>query len=289
MTHKLSHNEQSKLFWDNNGYTWNIRVSPVNPSEDDLNIYKKYLIDGKKNKKVLLLGSTPLLRSLLSEVGFKNYVVADFSFAVIETSLRALNKLGINLSTENEIWLKSDWLDMPLELESFDCIVGDMVFTQIEPHKQPLFVEKLASLLKPKGYFIGRVHICNLNVNDREPRKIIEEILSSKDLENTVEQRFALLYKLRDRLRNNKTQTTSPHTIISELLKYQTSDEKKRDFLRSVVNMISRRAEIGLPFISQTKDEFMNVIFKEFSLETIVTASDYTSEYFPIYVLQKKT
>src|SRR3989338_9178583 len=102
LSHKLSHDEQSKLFWDNNGYAWNIRVSPVNPSEDDLNIYKKYLIDGKKNKKVLLLGSTPSLRHLLSEVGFKNYVVADFSFATIKNSLRALDKLGINLDPENE-------------------------------------------------------------------------------------------------------------------------------------------------------------------------------------------
>src|SRR3972149_2329529 len=250
LANKLSRNEQSKLFWDN-GYAWNIRVSPVNPSKD--------------------------------------YVIADFSFVTIEKSLQALNKLGINLDAENEIWLKSEWLVMPLGPKSLDYIVGDMVFTQIEPHKQPLFVEKLASLLKPNGYFIGRVHICNPNFYDREPKKIIEEILSSKDLENTVEQRFALLYRLRDRLRDNKTQTTSPHTIINELLKYQTSDEKKLDFLRSVVNMISRRAEIGLPFISQTKDELANVISKEFSLETIVTASDYASEYFPIYVLRKKT
>ncbi|OGF70164.1 hypothetical protein A3H65_02315 [Candidatus Giovannonibacteria bacterium RIFCSPLOWO2_02_FULL_45_14] len=288
LANKLSRNEQSKLFWDN-GYAWNIRVSPVNPSKDDLRLYKKYLTAKGDKKKTLLLGSTPLLRRLLGELEFKDYVIADFSFVTIEKSLQALNKLGINLDAENEIWLKSEWLVMPLGPKSLDYIVGDMVFTQIEPHKQPLFVEKLASLLKPNGYFIGRVHICNPNFYDREPKKIIEEILSSKDLENTVEQRFALLYRLRDRLRDNKTQTTSPHTIINELLKYQTSDEKKLDFLRSVVNMISRRAEIGLPFISQTKDELANVISKEFSLETIVTASDYASEYFPIYVLRKKT
>ena len=224
LSHKLSHDEQSKLFWDNNGYAWNIRVSPINPSENDLNIYKKYLTGDGNNKKVLLLGSTPLLRHLLSEQGFKNYVVTDFSFTTIENSLRALDKLGINLNTENEIWLKSNWLDMPLEPESFDYIVGDMVFTQIEPNRQSFFIKKISSLLRPDGYFIGRIHICNSNIYDREPRKIIEEILTSETFKNTTEQRFALLYKLRDRLRNNKTQTTSPHTIINELLKYQTSD-----------------------------------------------------------------
>jgi len=286
---KLPHHEQSRLFWDNNGYTRNLRVSPANPSEDDLRLYKKYLTDGGNNKRVLLLGSTPLLRHLLSEAGFKNYVVADFSFTAIENSLQALNKLGIDLNPENEIWLKSDWLEMPLEPESYDCIMGDMVFTQIEPSKQPLFVKKISSLLKQKGNFIGRMYICNTNFDYKDPEKIIEEILYSKDFKNTVEQRFALLYRLRDRLRDRKTQTTSPHIIVDEILQYKTQDEKELDFLRSVVKMVSRRAEVGLPFITQTKDELMDAILKEFLLETSATASDYASEYFPIYVLRKKT
>ena len=286
---KLPHHEQSKLFWDNNGYIRNLRISPANPSEDDLRLYKKYLTDEKNNKKVLLLGSTPLLRHLLSEAGFKNYVVADFSFTAIENSLQALNKLGIDLEPENETWLKSEWLEMPLEPESFDCIMGDMVFTQIEPSKQPLFVKKISSLLKQKGNFIGRMYICNTNFDYKDPEKIIEEILFSEDFENTVEQRFALLYRLRDRLRDRKTQTTSPHVIVDEILQYKTQDEKELDFLRSVVKMVSRRAEVGLPFITQTKDELADVISKEFLLEASATASDYPSEYFPIFVLRKKT
>ena len=286
---KLPHHEQSRLFWDNNGYTRNLRVSPANPSEDDLRLYKKYLTDGGNNKRVLLLGSTPLLRHLLSESGFKNYVIADFSFTAIENSLQALNKSGNDFDAENEIWLKSEWLEMPLEPESFDCIMGDMVFTQIEPSKQPLFVKKISSLLKQSGAFIGRMYMCNTNFDYKDPEKIIEEILFSEDFENTVEQRFALLYRLRDRLRDRKTQTTSPHVIVDEILQYKTQDEKELDFLRSVVKMVSRRAEVGLPFITQTKDELMDAILKEFLLETSATASDYASEYFPIYVLRKKT
>ncbi|HEY4495573.1 MAG TPA: class I SAM-dependent methyltransferase [Candidatus Paceibacterota bacterium] len=286
---KLPHHEQSKLFWDNNGYIRNLRISPANPSEDDLRLYKKYLTDEKNNKKVLLLGSTPLLRHLLSEAGFKNYVVADFSFTAIENSLQALNKLGIDLEPENETWLKSEWLEMPLEPESFDCIMGDMVFTQIEPSKQPLFVKKISSLLKPRGNFIGRMYICNTNFDYKDPKKIIEEILFSEDFENTTEQRFKLLYRLRDRLRDKKTQTTSPHIIINEILQYKTQDEKELDFLRWAAKMVSGRAEIGLPFITQTKDEITDVISKEFLLEASTTASDYSSEYFPIYVLHKKT
>src|SRR3989344_8321283 len=286
---KLPHHEQSRLFWDNNGYTRNLRVSPANPSEDDLRLYKKYLTDGGNNKRVLLLGSTPLLRHLLSESGFKNYVITDFSFATIENSLRALDKLGIDLDPENEIWLKSDWIEMPLEPQSYDCVIGDMVFAQIEPGKQPLFVKKLASLLKQKGSFIGRMYMCNSNFNYKDPKKIIEEILYSKDFENTVEQRFALLYRLRDRLRDKKTQVTFPHIIVDEILQYKTKDEKELDFLRSVVKMVSRRAEVGLPFITQTKDELMDVISKEFLLEASAAASDYESKYFPIHIMRKKT
>ncbi|KKR84838.1 MAG: hypothetical protein UU33_C0007G0004 [Candidatus Azambacteria bacterium GW2011_GWF1_41_10] len=283
---KLPYREQSRLFWDNNGYTRNLRISPANPSEDDLRLYKKYLTDGGNNKKVLLLGSTPLLRYLLSESGFKNYVVADFSFATIENSLWALDKLGIDLNSENEIWLKTDWLEMPLEPQSYDCVIGDMVFTQIEPGQQPLFVKKISSLLKQNGNFIVRMCTCNTDFNDVDPQKIIEGILFSET--SAIEQRFALLYRLRDRLRNSKTQTTSPSTIINELLKYQTSDEKKLDFLRSVAKMISKRAEMGLPFVTQLKNELDEIISKEFLLEASATASDYAYDNFPIYILRKK-
>ena len=286
LANKLPYREQSKLFWDDNGYTRNLRISPANPSEDDLNIYKKYLTDGGNNKKVLLLGSTPLLRHLLSELGFQNYVVADFSFATIENSLWALDKLGIDLNSENEIWLKTDWLEMPLEPQSYDCVIGDMVFTQIEPGQQPLFVKKISSLLKQNGNFIVRMCMCNTDFDDVDPKKIIEGILFSET--SAVEQRFALLYRLRDRLRDNKTQTTSPSTIINELLKYQTPDEKKGDFLRSVAKMISKRAEVGLPFITQLKDELDEIISKEFLLEASATASDYAYDNFPIYILRKK-
>jgi len=285
---KLPHRERSKLFWENGNYMKNLYISPASPSKDDLNIYKTYLTDNKQdNKKVLLLGSTPLLRNLLKELGFRNYVIADFSFIIIENSLQTLNKLKIDLNTENEIWLKSGWLEMPLESESFDYIVGDMVFTQIEPNKQSLFVKKMASLLKSNGRFIGRMQICNTNSDNKDPQKIIEKMVTSETFENTAEQRFALLYRLRNGLRNKKTQTTSPQKIVDEILRYRYENETELEFLKSVLKMISKRAEIRLPFITQTKDELENVISKEFSLETIVTASDYASEYFPIYVLKK--
>src|SRR3989344_2514754 len=211
---KLPHRERSKLFWENGNYMKNLYISQASPSKDDLNIYKTYLTDNKQdNKKVLLLGSTPLLRNLLKELGFRNYVIADFSFIIIENSLQTLNKLKIDLNTE--------------------------------------------------------------------------KMVTSETFENTAEQRFALLYRLRNGLRNKKTQTTSPQKIVDEILRYRYENETELEFLKSVLKMISKRAEIRLPFITQTKDELENVISKEFSLETIVTASDYASEYFPIYVLKK--
>jgi|SRR3989344_2411965 len=288
LTGRLPHSEQSRLFWDHKGYTQNLNTATVNPSKDDLNIYKKYLTNENNSKNALLLGSTPMLRNLLSEAGFQNYVVTDFSFKTIESSSRALDKLNIGIDIDNEIWLKSDWLEIPLEPESFDYIVGDMVFTQIEPGKQSLFVEKLASLLKPEGHFVGRMHICNTNFDDMDPKTIITEVLRSKDFQNTTEQRLGLLYKLRDRLRNKENHITSIHTITSELLQFKTADEKGGDFLRTIVGTISRRADIGLSFITQTKEELEKIILRKFIIEKIVTATDYYSEYFPIYVLRKK-
>ncbi|MEK7461796.1 MAG: class I SAM-dependent methyltransferase [Patescibacteria group bacterium] len=284
---KLSYHGQSKLFWDINGYSRNLHVTVANPSKNDLEIYKNHLVDDRKDKKVLLLGSTPLLRNLLNEIGFRDYVIADFSFSTIESSLHALDKLGLNIDIENEIWLKSNWLDMPLEPNSFDYIVGDMIFTQIEPSKQSFFITKISSLLKQDGNFIARMQICNTNFDSKNPQSIIEEVLSSNDFENTTRQKFILLFRLKDRLRDKQTQTTSPHLITNELLRFHTSDEKRKDMLRSVIKMISGRIDVGLPFITQTREELEQIISQEFSIKTRLNARDYLSEDFPIYVLQK--
>ena len=284
LANKLAHDEQSKLFWDHNGYARNLNIAVVNPSKDDLNIYKKYLTNEDNNKKVLLLGSTPLLRNLLNEAGFRNYVVADFSFTTIESSLRTLDKLNINVDIDNEIWLKSDWLEMPLEPESFDYIVGDMVFTQIEPYKQQLFAKKLASLLKNKGAFIVKMCLCNTNSSDKDPQQIIEGKLSAKNFENTARQRLELLYRLRNRLRDKESQITSVHAIVHELLQYKTTNNKRLSFIKSMLKMLSKRAEINLPFITQTKDELEKNILRFFSLDASASASDYPSNDFPIYI-----
>ena len=261
---ELTHNKQSKLFWDDNGYARNVYISPHNPSKNDLDIYKKYLTDTTKNKKVLLLGSTPLLRYLLNDMGFKHYVLVDFSFTTIENSVQILKKLGMNLDPENEIWLKSEWLEMPLVPDSFDYIVGDLVFTQIEPSKQQLFVKKLASLLKQNGNFITRIQVCDTCHDDKDPKKLIEETLHSSGFKNATELRFALLYRLRDRLRDKETQTTSLHVIINELLQYKTLNNKEIDIFRSVIQMLSKRIEIGIPFITQTKNNLKKSYLKNF-------------------------
>lgn len=284
---RLSFRERSRLVWDHKKYSRNLYNSPYNPSKGDLELYKKFLRDGG-NKRALLLGSTPLLRYVLSELGFEKYIVADFSFKTIEGSLQALYQSNINLDTDNEIWLKSDWLDMPLNPHSLDYIVGDFVLTQIEPGKQLFFIKKLSSLLKESGIFIGRMYFCNPEKDHQSPKQIIEEVVSSKDFENTIEQRFLLLYKLRDRLRDKNTQTTSHTAIADVLLQYKTLDEKVQDFLRGIIKMMSVRIEANLSHISQTKEEQERLLTKEFSIKIIATASDYPSRYYPVYVLEKR-
>src|SRR3989344_4615934 len=105
------------------------------------------------------------------------------------------------------------------------------------------------------------------------------KVILRTDLRNSSSFSFSVLYR--------NISSTSARIIVDEILRYKTENEKELEFLRSVLKMTLRRAEVDLPFITQTKDELADVISKEFLLEASAIASDYVSDNFPIYILKK--
>jgi SAM-dependent methyltransferase len=286
---RLSHQERSQLLWDYKKYNRKLYVSPFSPSHGDIKLYRKFLKQySKPNARVLLLGSTPLLRHLLEDMGFKKYMLVDFSFKAIEGSSRVLEESAMGVDSDNEVWIKSDWLSMPLQPNSFDIVVGDLVLTQIEPKTQKEFIKKIYSLLKNNGRFIVRMHTCSSCVEDEDPQLIIKKFLDRSDFEGTVEQQFLLLYALRNRLRDQKKQMTSAVDVVNELLKYKTTDEKKLSFLRDTVRISTKRIALKAFFVTQTKSEIEVLFSQDFSIENVKHANDYQSELFPMYALRKR-
>ena len=140
--------------------SWKLFTPPWHPSVDNITLYKKLLdrtIKGVENPKVLILGATPEIRDMLADYKNIEVVLADITMEMI----LAMNELVKKENFSNEIWVKSDWLKMPLEKDYFDAIIGDYVISQFPKELTNNFLSKIKSLLKPNGRFIHRTIFFN--------------------------------------------------------------------------------------------------------------------------------
>lgn len=271
-----------KLFWKQNSSVRQRRrlTSPARPSEKAQQIYKK-VFSAAKPKTALILGATPELRDMTTEQKISKYVVADFNLDMIKNNLILCSKA----SMENEIWIKSDWLDLPLEKKSFDCVLGDLILGQTQNQKELLFA--ISKLLAPRGFFITRVHIANENLADTDINNIIESVLK-KDIKNPVQKRIILLWRLRDALRDANKQSTDPDKIINALIKFSAANENDKAIIDRLEKITAIRKQRNIPYPSFTKNETEKLFAEFFSkIEIENSTGDADEEYFPIYKLGK--
>ncbi|MFA5051267.1 MAG: class I SAM-dependent methyltransferase [Patescibacteria group bacterium] len=146
--------------WKKMADSWKLFTPPWKPSENNIILYKKLLdraIKGIKSPKVLILGATPEIRDMLADYKNIEVTIADITMEMI----LAMNELVKKKNFSNEIWIKSDWLKMPLEKDYFDVIFGDYVISQLPKELINTFLSKIKSLLKPTGRFIPRAVFFN--------------------------------------------------------------------------------------------------------------------------------
>jgi len=146
--------------WRKMADSWKLFTPPWRPARSNIVSFKKILnttIKDIENPKVLILGATPETRDMLADYKNIEVVLADINMEMI----LAMNELRVKKVFSNEIWVKSDWLKMPLEKEYFDVIFGDYVTSQLPKEILNAFLLKIKSLLKPAGRFITRVGFFN--------------------------------------------------------------------------------------------------------------------------------
>jgi ubiquinone/menaquinone biosynthesis C-methylase UbiE len=141
--------------WKNMVEQWIKITEPSIPSPKEIDFQREYIkkhIDPNKEFKVLILGSTPRLRDLVSE--FENCKVflcdinPEMTFAMTELLERA--------NHEDETWIKASWLDMPFKDEFFDIILGDITIDNLpfEFHNQ--YINEVSRVLKNDRAYLGR-------------------------------------------------------------------------------------------------------------------------------------
>ena len=106
-----------KKYWLNLAKKWQLVKPPIRPSKEDLKIYEKLLKKNKIRNNILILGATPELRELALKYG-KQIVVCDINLNMI----LAMTEL-MRHKNKKEIWIKADWVSVPLKHNHFDAIL----------------------------------------------------------------------------------------------------------------------------------------------------------------------
>ena len=283
---KSSHAKRIKLNYYRQSTPELLKIidSPSKPSDGDIKNYISFLPKLSSESKIMILGSTPSFRDLFSEMGIKNYIISDFAFPMMIANLEICKKAD----PENEIWIKSDWRDLPISTDSLDLIIGDLVLLQFLPIEQKEFIGKIFSLLKRGGRFLVRTRTANQDLFQVDQGKIISDSLEKLPKGNKGRDIILLLWRLCDSLRNPNTQLTKPEDMIKILDNYQTQNSQEKNFLNRLRNILSRRALMDLDFPSQTREETETLFKQIFPLIDKKIASDYEdAEYFPVYNLER--
>ena len=135
--------------------TWQKVTSPGRPTSREIDIYHKFgqPLLKRKGAGILLLGSTPELRDMLSKYRNITLIIIDINLEMIE----AMSQLMKNKTAfVDETWIRASWLNAPLPNHYFDLIYGDFVLSNVDFKFKDIFLRNISNWLKPGGYFITR-------------------------------------------------------------------------------------------------------------------------------------
>ena len=136
---------------------WGQYKSPWVPEGEELEIFKKFLrraLKKQHHKRVLILGSTPQLRDLAHDLGAE--------VTVVDVSLNMMMGLPYLMKNkklvDRETWVRSGWLDAPLQHNHWNVVLGDWVICNIPKNLQTTFTAKIKDILVPGGLFITKAY-----------------------------------------------------------------------------------------------------------------------------------
>ena len=135
---------------------------PARPTAGEFKIYKRELGRLGKTSKVLLLGSTPEIRDIASELKLELAVI-DFNEKNYKES-QALMKSD----PKTETFVKKNWLEMDFKAE-FDFVICDNILSVLAPTEAKKVIDNVCNALKPSGRWVTRVMLYNLGEDFTSP------------------------------------------------------------------------------------------------------------------------
>ena len=281
--------ESTSIAWKQIADMWSTYFTPPSRiSSQEMEKYREWLKQlNKENKpfKALVLGATPELRDTLYEFGYKTIII-DINAEMI-LAMTAL----IKTKNPDEIWVRANWLDNPLQSGCFDVVVGDAVLPNIPWEKRKKLLLEVKRLLKPKGIFLTR-SFCVPRKKPFEDIGRLLEYFSTKEatyksaLEFVLELQI-LVYDQKDHLGT----FSKPKEMVEKL-----GGEKGFNFESENINKILDivwnfwcKKFIDKVFVYAYRDEEEKEYSKLFEIVETFEAKDHPySEITPMYILKLK-
>ena len=149
--------------WKKIASVWKDILPPSRPSLGDICIYDKFIrqeIKKEKLFKVLILGTTPELRDLLSRYSLLGYNIKVFLLDINSEMIKAMDLL-IEIKNKREKKLTGNWVKTSFKDNFFDLIIGDEVMINIKKEKRTDLLKEIFRILSPGGAFILRASHIN--------------------------------------------------------------------------------------------------------------------------------
>lgn len=271
------------FYWENQTDLWGTLASPVRPSKGDVAVYERFLSRLPTKGRVLLLGSTPELRDLLAGLRDVKVHLADFSYRMP----LAMLSYTANVDPAREIWIKANWLELPLPEGSFDAILGDLVLQQFPPELERSFLGTMARLLAPHGRFLGRFHFLHENMKTLTLEEIVSAVLDGKGDE---EQKIVLL-KLHTlwRYAEPERRKLNRDTSAREFERFvRASGLRNKIVERALASVLADRTSYR-SWSPPAEDELERILTSAFRIEERALSSDYVdAAYYPLFLLARK-
>jgi ubiquinone/menaquinone biosynthesis C-methylase UbiE len=279
----LGNQEDMLKIWRRYASNWKTRSSPWRVSKGDIQIYKN-ILEKELPGKILILGSTPELRDLVSSTGNKVTLI-DICPEMIISMGSLLKKSKVS----EEMHILADWRSMPFLDNSFDIILGEYIWLLFSTKDQTVLIKELSRILKPKGVMLSRSHFCDTSYIGKNLEQLVEENLpphKSSDEEKRA-QREILLSRILDASTNLKTERQDAHKATKIVKKMMDKEKylKHLPFLNDLYSSLEGRTN----WSSNTRKQLEQRLSKSFIIEQEITSEDYAdSVFFPVLKLRKK-
>ena len=256
---------------------WKFYKPPIRPSEADLEIFGKYINEQIAQKgndiKILILGSTPELRSLVHTFNIPLWV-CDY----IEENYRELGTLVQHKGKET--YVHQDWITLDIG-EQFDLIFAEASPNVVRKEDVPKVLRNAARHLKKDGVFVAKVwYHLPWSQSLSEILKLYREKFPGEDFYHTMAVR---LYTL---CQDQKTEATALFDVLVLLEKHHQQGMVTTEELKSCMNIINEKTKLRL--FGPLRTEWDALFGEAFEIIHVYEPTPIGPDPIPIYALRKK-